>query len=124
MMPVSDWFTGSSVGGSVKKVYVASNPADAHLVKGVLEGENIEVIVQGEFLWGARGEIPVAPETAPSVWVVDDADYERAVEVLSDLASGTDESSRDGSEWVCDACGETSEAQFTECWQCGKDRPA
>jgi hypothetical protein len=59
----------------MKKVYTATNPANANLLKGVLESVNIQTIVQGEFLWGVRGEIPVTPETSPSVLVVNDTDY-------------------------------------------------
>lgn len=59
----------------MKKIYTARNPVDAHLLKGALEGEQIEAIVQGDFLWGARGEVPIAPETCPSVWIVNDTDY-------------------------------------------------
>jgi hypothetical protein len=57
------------------KVYIATNPVNANLLKGVLESMNIQTIVQGEFLWGVRGEIPVTPETSPSVLVVNDTDY-------------------------------------------------
>ena len=72
----------------MKKVYVAKNPADAHLLKGLLEGENIETEVRGEFLNGVRGEVPITPDTCPSVWVMDDADYDRAMELVSTFREG------------------------------------
>lgn len=106
----------------MKKVYEARNPADAHLLKGLLEGENIPAVVRGEFLWGARGEVPVTPETGPSVWVPEE-DCERAMELLR--AFDPEDSPADpppGPEWKCPGCGETNEARFTECWQCGKGR--
>ncbi len=68
-------------GYEMKQVYVAKNPADAHLLKGLLEGEDIQAIVRGEFLWGTRGEVPITPETCPTVWVINDSDYERAMEL-------------------------------------------
>jgi hypothetical protein len=40
------------------------NPTDAHLLKGLLESEGIEAVVQGEFLWIARGEVPITTDTA------------------------------------------------------------
>jgi hypothetical protein len=101
----------------MKKIYTARNPIDAHLLKGALEGEQIKAIVQGDFLWGARGEVPVTPETCPSVWIVDDADYEKAVQVLEDFKS--QEIAADIREWKCDNCNETNEGQFLEYWQCG-----
>ncbi len=106
----------------MKKVYDAKNPADAHLLKGLLEGENIQVGVRGEYLWGTRGETPVTPETSPSLWVSED-DFDRAMKLVSAFRPEegvTEPPQRE--EWRCAACGETNEHQFTECWQCGKTR--
>jgi len=52
----------------LKKVYIAKNPADAHLLKGLLDGENIEAEVRGEFLYGVRGEVPITPDS-PNVGI-------------------------------------------------------
>jgi hypothetical protein len=103
----------------MKKVYTARNPADAHLLKGLLEGENIEVEVRGEFLYGVRGEVPITPDTCPSVWVMDDADYDRAMELVSSFRQEEPPSPIKGDAWRC-SCGEENESQFTECWSCGK----
>ena len=72
----------------MKKVFIAKNPADAHLLKGLLEGENIEAEVRGEFLYGVRGEVPITQDTCPSVWVMDDADYNRAMELVLSFREG------------------------------------
>jgi hypothetical protein len=106
----------------MKKVYMAMNPTDAHLLKGVLESEGIEAVVQGEFLWIARGEVPITTDTAPSVWVLDEADYERATQVVKEFQSSGEISGPDDEEWKCDNCGEINEGQFTECWNCGTPR--
>ena len=103
----------------MKKIYTARNPVDAHLLKGALEGEQIEAIVQGDFLWGARGEVPVTPETCPSVWVVNDADYEKALQIVEDFKSQEIATHNRSEEWKCSNCNETNEGQFLECWQCG-----
>jgi hypothetical protein len=103
----------------MKKVYMAMNPTDAHLLKGVLESEGIGAVVQGEFLWIARGEVPITTDTAPSVWVIDEADYERAMKVVKQFQSSENIS---GHEWKCTNCDETNEGQFTECWHCGTSR--
>jgi hypothetical protein len=110
-------------GSEMKKVYTATNPVIAHLVKGILESENIQSIVQGEFLWGARGEIPITPETSPSVWVLDDADYDHAGEIISNFEAEGINDNLEIMEWKCSKCGETNEGQFSECWQCGTSRP-
>jgi hypothetical protein len=106
----------------LKKVYTAKNLADAHLLKGLLEGENIEAEVRGEFLYGVRGEVPITPDTCPSVWVMDDADYERAMELVSTFSEGDPSNLIQGKAWRCN-CGEENESQFTECWSCGEGRP-
>ena len=105
----------------MKKVYIAKNPADAHLLKGLLEGENIEAEVRGEFLYGVRGEVPITPDTCPSVWVVDDSDYDKAMELVSSFREGESPNPIEGEAWRCN-CGEENESQFTECWSGGKAR--
>ncbi len=107
----------------MKKIYIAKNPADAHLLKGLLEGENIEAEVRGEFLYGVRGEVPIAEDTCPSVWIVDDSDYERAMELVSTLTEGETSGLEETGAWRC-PCGEENGNRFTECWSCGKARPA
>jgi len=105
----------------LKKVYIAKNPADAHLLKGLLEGENIEAEVRGEFLYGVRGEVPITLDTCPSVWVTDDVDYDQAMEIVSTFLEEPPNPIA-GKAWKC-SCGEENESQFTECWSCGKARP-
>ena len=106
----------------MKKVYVARDLSDAHLLKGFLKGENIEAEVQGESLWKLRGEIPITEDTNPAVWVIHDADYDRAMELVSIFNEGEPYTSIEGKPWRC-RCGEENEGQFTECWSCGKTRP-
>jgi hypothetical protein len=98
------------------------NPTDAHLLKGFLEGESIEAVVQGEFLWSTRGEVPITTDTAPSVWVKDDANYERAMEVVRAFQFSQGMTGPENKEWKCNNCNEPNEGQFTECWNCGTPR--
>lgn len=105
----------------MRMVYRAQNPTDAYLLKGVLDVQGIHAKVQGEFLWSARGEVPIALDTSPSVWVEDEADYERAVQIVRDFQSQESSVTLAGEEWKCEKCGETNEAQFSECWNCGSE---
>jgi hypothetical protein len=105
----------------LKKIYIAKNPADAHLLKGLLDGESIKAEVRGEFLYGVRGEVPISPDTCPSVWIMEDADYDRAMELVSAFGEGDRPNPVEGEAWRC-GCGEENEGQFTECWRCGKAR--
>ena len=103
----------------MKKAYVAKNPADAHLMKALLEGEGIEAKVTGEFIYSCRGEIPISPDTLPSVWVVEDSKYEKAEEIIRLFKLNENGSKGNEEEWKCSGCGEMNEGIFTECWQCG-----
>ena len=124
------------------KVYSALDPADAHAVCGYLEAHGIEAIVQGEELWGGRGELAFDMNTAPSVWVVTDEDAERARRLIDESRGrgGRSECEKCGYDlrglteprcpecghpfpkpatWTCPACGEEIEEQFNACWKCG-----
>lgn len=105
----------------MRKIYTAKDLADAHLLKGLLSGENMAVEVRGEFLYGVRGEVPITPDTCPSVWVTDDSDFDKAMELVSTYLEGKSPGPAEGEVWRC-RCGEENEGQFTECWSCGKGR--
>jgi hypothetical protein len=54
----------------------------AHLVLGLLEEQGIRSFVEGEMLFGVRGDVGMTPASLPKVSVADD-DAARAVEILS-----------------------------------------
>jgi len=106
----------------MKRIYTAKNPIDAHLLKGVLETQGIQTEVKGDFMWSFLGELPVTPDFLPNVLVTDDADYERAMEIVKDFQSEETSTCHEAEEWKCGSCNEINEGQFTECWQCGTSR--
>lgn len=103
------------------KIYVANNPTEAHFIAGLLNDAGIAAHVQGEALWGARGEVPPTPATLPSVWIDNDDQAEDAAGLIRQQSEPTLNADGDGT-WRCVACGETIEGQFTECWNCGASR--
>src|SRR5262245_43127465 len=105
----------------MKRIYVAENPTEAHLLKGVLESRGISVEIRGEALFGIRGEIPFT-EGLPELWVVDDQQTSEALQVLRARSVETGDVTH-GESWRCSTCGETVESQFTACWRCNADRP-
>ncbi len=105
------------------QVFVAQHPTEAHLVKGLLEANGIVAEVHGETLFSVRGEAPVSADTLPSVWVLDDGQVPSARLVLANYGSREGPLASHGAAWVCPACGERIEFQFTECWHCGTARP-
>mgnify|MGYP001812782583 FL=1 len=61
------------------KIYSAQNAIDAHIVKGMLEQQGIQARINGEFLQGGIGELPLIDLVTVSVA---EEDYEKALEVL------------------------------------------
>src|SRR5258706_10280525 len=65
----------------MREVFIADSPAQAHLVTGLLEEEGIRAVVEGEMLFGARGELGLSASTLPRV-CVNDEDAARAITIL------------------------------------------
>jgi hypothetical protein len=105
----------------LKQVYLAQDPIEANMLVDLLKAAGIEAVVQGEHLYAIRGLVPA---TYPTVWVVDESEYDQA----RALALEFDRQQREGGDpeprepWVCPACGERIEGQFDQCWHCGADR--
>ena len=97
----------------MKRVFSSFNQTDVYHARNLLENAGIEVMVKNAILSSAMGELPPA-ECQAELWVLDDADAERAQKVLTREAAA-------GPDWTC-ACGETLGPQFTQCWRCGAYR--
>ena len=97
----------------MKRVFSSHNLQLAHHARNLLAAEGIGAEVRNEILSSAMGELPPA-ECQAEVWV-DAAHSARAERILRGTVSGPD--------WTCAGCGETSGAQFTQCWRCGAYRP-
>jgi len=93
---------------------------EAYLVRGVLESHGIEAIVRGEYLTSGWGELPV---DVCSVWITNDAQFDRANEVLIAFFKGSSAREFGADGWQCPKCHEFLEGQFTACWKCGASRP-
>lgn len=97
----------------MKPLYQARDRIEAQLLKDFLAGYHIRVLVQGEYLSGAAGELPVIQ--FPQLWVLEERDYARARELIALFF----ERDADGEPWQCPTCGERMEPQFQVCWNCG-----
>jgi hypothetical protein len=107
----------------MKQVFVAQNPTEAHFVGGLLESRGIRAEVRGEGLWLARGEAPLTPETLPTVWALDDSQVAEALRIIEDYSSDRSNTESSVQSWLCPACGQALEPQFTACWNCGATGP-
>ena len=98
----------------MQKIYSAATLADAHLVVGLLGQEGIAARVFNENAQGGLGEIPFT-HAWPEVWLEDESDKERALEILRQIE-------RPGSnvQVACSACKEMNPDNFQVCWNCGE----
>ena len=66
----------------MRKVYSAQNPVEAHIIRGLLEQQGIVARVNGEYLQGGIGELPLIDLVTVSVA---DEDYRQAVDIIEDF---------------------------------------
>ena len=99
----------------MKRVHTSETLAEVGHFKNVLEQNGIACIVKNEQLSGALGEVPFL-ECLPELWVIEDADFEAAENVLAGLKSAP----VDGKAWRCRHCKEMNDAAFAACWNCGE----
>jgi rubrerythrin len=73
--------------------------------------------IRNRYLSGAVGELP-CDQVAPELWVVNEEEFEQARALLSELQQPAALPA-----WWCMQCGEPSEGQFGQCWNCSAVRP-
>lgn len=94
----------------------APNIAIAALWVDALRQQGIDASMQRYFLGAAMGELP-PDQCLPEIWLADDAQEERARDLLHELTHLPQR------RWMC-GCGELVEGGFESCWQCGRPMPA
>jgi hypothetical protein len=99
----------------MKHVFSSESPGDTHYLKGVLERAGIACVIKNEQLIGGLGDIPFL-ECVPELWVLSDADAQRARALIEEHESRP----AAASPWRCPRCGEGNEGQFALCWNCGE----
>lgn len=102
----------------MKLLYSSPNVLMVNHIRNLLEVEDIEVRMKNEYLSGGAGELPPT-EAWPELWVKE-RDFSAAQNLLDEFFySSTDNQPN----WLCPACGERIEGQFSTCWRCGGERP-
>ena len=102
----------------MKRVHSAKDPLMIGHLKNVLATFGIQCVAKNVDLISAAGELPPI-ECWPELWVVDDDKFGRAKSVLKQALAPLESVKKP---WHCVGCGETIEGQFTECWNCGRER--
>jgi hypothetical protein len=103
----------------MRQVYSAASPPEAHMLRGYLETAGIRAVVLGEHGYAARGGLPIDATTAPAIWVAEE-EAEQALALIQEFFA--QQPLEHGENWRCPNCGESLEAQFTACWNCGAER--
>ncbi|MCH9814643.1 MAG: DUF2007 domain-containing protein [Epsilonproteobacteria bacterium] len=104
------------------QLYLARNPADAYILKGILESAGIACEVQGDQLYHLLGELPLSQESVPSVWIYDNKHFKEAEKILEKYKKVESSKESEKTTWQCPTCDEALWDQFTTCWRCGTQR--
>ena len=100
----------------MKKVTSVDSLVTINHYKNLLESEGIPAFLKNEHLGSIVGEMPFQ-EAWPQLWVRNDLDYDRAVQLI-DSQNIVAESPT--ASWRCSQCGTENEGQFSACWQCSE----
>lgn len=103
----------------MKTVYHNADPVMAEFIGGMLNDAGIPAHVHQAGLYGASGEIP-PNECWARIVVVHEEQATEARELVMEYLEG--DPVGDATEWTCPSCGERIEPQFTQCWNCGRER--
>lgn len=98
----------------MRLVYKHENRALVYSVKNILAMQGIDCHVKNDFGNTMGAEFGIG-NTLLELWVREDADYERAREII-DQQTAT--SKQDYAAWNCPNCGEENAGQFAICWNC------
>ncbi|MGW8269085.1 MAG: putative signal transducing protein [Burkholderiales bacterium] len=104
----------------MKRIFSSHDLISVHHARNLLEAAGIAAVVRNELLSSAMGELPPV-ECQAELWVIDEVEADRAERILRE---GRLPQTVDARSWRCPSCGETLEAQFTQCWRCGTTRAA
>ena len=101
-------------------VYSSPESAQAHLLANLLQSDGIDAVIVGEPLSAMIGYLPAVPTQV----CVREEDVDRVRPIVARfVAAGKVTLPSDATPWTCPNCGETIEAQFTDCWKCQTPRP-
>ena len=87
--------------------------------KSILDEAGIACFIRNEDTHDLIAGLP-DPLRQPSLCVTNDADAERARELLRDFAGAE---KTDAPDWKCPQCSETVPGNFSSCWKCEALRP-
>jgi hypothetical protein len=99
----------------MKEVFVHQDHAQVGLYKSVLDAAGISSYIRNEY---SHQIVTPRPTDLfyPTLCVVNDEDYERALEIIAERQAPEAPA---GPDWTCADCGEEVPGTFGSCWKCG-----
>jgi Putative prokaryotic signal transducing protein len=99
----------------MKKLTSADSLITISHYRNILASEGIPCFIRNEYLGAIIGEMPFL-EVWPELWVKNDLDHDRALQLIS----GDIDEESPTLPWKCKHCGTENEGQFAACWSCGE----
>ncbi len=96
-----------------------NSEVEAEMSRAQLEASGIEAFVSKDDAGGMRPHLQLSQGVR---LLVSQEDVDVAREILKKEGPNQESALGNTESWRCTRCGETLEAQFTECWQCGTSR--
>ena len=104
----------------MRDVFVDQDSARVGFYKSVLDQAGIPNFVKNESTSNAITGMPVPSSLFfPTLCVVNDDDYDRAMELLKEIY---DAPSSETPDWRCSKCNEEVPGNFDSCWKCGASK--
>lgn len=100
----------------MKKLTSADSLVTINHYRNLLKSEGIPSFIRNEHLGSIVGEMPFQ-EVWPELWVRNDLDYDRALQLIDSATIARESPS---APWRCRNCGTENEGQFAACWNCGE----
>jgi hypothetical protein len=119
-----DWVYPGDILRQMREIFRNADSAWVGLYQSILEDADILTFVYNL----SSLQLPAAgllvaffplPLFFPTLCVVNDGDYEEAMEILQSVRAG---GLQDTEHWNCERCGEVIPGNFTKCWNCDSAR--
>ncbi len=104
----------------MREVFTHQDYTRVGYFKSILDAEGVENFIRNQYTHSTMTELP-SGVFFPSLCVLHDEDYERAMEILAPYHHPLQPT---GEDWICPACGETVPTGFEICWKCEGEKPS
>ena len=107
----------------MKRVFSSPDIEQVDTIHDLLEEKGIKVVLLND----ESDRLPYGGSavTWPSVWVADNTEAIKAIQIVKAFEDGRGWESRpeditSHQKWVCNNCGEENDGIYASCWKCGR----